>query len=184
MQEAFDDAGFTWPESHNWPPHEVPAGHPPPETLPEDWWLTPDRMTSGVAALRTDTRLLLMDDRVRCPAERDCLGILTFLCLDAPDTGEQTIWVPLTARPGKNRLPVEQSWRLGGNYRWRNADLYLLDTQRLWVGPRASFAHAGWRDAFNDFREQAHLSAFGLGHVRSYIEASAGRQVHGDELPW
>lgn len=183
MQLAFEDAGFSLPASHEWPAHEVPAGHPPPQSIPDER-LTPARIASGIAALRTDSLLLLMDPHVRSPADRDRLGILTFLCLHAADAGEETLWVPLTARPGTHRLSVEERWRLGGNYRWRNGDLYLLDTQRLWAGPRASFAHAAWREAFNGFSERAHLTAEGLAEVRSCIEVVGGGCAGSVELPW
>lgn len=170
LKDALDAAGFRWPTAPDWSPDQIPTGHDLTEATLLDAGLPEDEISPGVAALHMDPLLLLLrDERVRNPPNRERMGISTFVCVDSlADDGDETIWVALTHKVRPERLPIERGWRQGGNYQWRRGRVFLMDSGK-WIGPRAAFAAAAWREAFNAFPERARLTPDGLAAVRSSV---------------
>jgi DNA-binding MarR family transcriptional regulator len=180
MREAMLAAGFDGPlTSEHWQPHEAPQGSAPPSSL-ADAVLDPEEIVPGVVALRMDPLLLLRDSRVATPQDRDRLGIGPFICIAVAGDG-QTSWAAVTKRDRPNRFAIDPKWRCGGNSRWRSAELFLLDTDELWIGPKAAFVTASWREALSDLN-RAGLTLEGLKEVLQRVERDGIGHRH-DSIP-
>ncbi|MBS1861851.1 MAG: helix-turn-helix transcriptional regulator [Actinobacteria bacterium] len=177
MKRAFEVAGLDRTVDPNLlQPHELPKGSKPPLSL-AGAGLDPDEIVPGLVALRMDPSLLLDDDRVCAPQERELLGIVPFVCLEVMDDSGETIWAALTEKPAR-RLAIKPGWRRGGNARWKTRPLFLLDARadRCWVGPKVAFVTAAWREALTDL-EHACLTPEGLKAVRGKVNRGDPKSI-------
>jgi hypothetical protein len=168
LKDALDAAGFSWPSVHDWRADQLPPGHDMTGFVPDDAGLASEEIVPGIVTLRMDPILLLRDERVRNPANRERMGISVFACVGVSEDGHETTWAALTPKARPDRLTIKQEWREGGNYGWRRGRMSLMDGGR-WVGPRAAFTAASWREIFNSFTDgRPRLTAEGLRAISAW----------------
>jgi hypothetical protein len=160
MKEALSAVGLV-------PDEEVDAavtpGLPAPPPLAPDAGIAVADIEPGIAILRFDPLLLAADPRVKRTYYGVGSGFMPFLCLEVD--GAESTWTALTRTGNRRRLPLDPEWRIGGNYPWRNGQLFLTTGACLWRGPNAAFSSAGWRDALNNCAEPPRLTRRGLDAV-------------------
>jgi hypothetical protein len=175
IQQAFEAVGVEAPSDLL--QRTLPAGSDPPASLPADAGLGADEIQPGIAVLKLDPLLLLRDKRVQCTQDAPGTRIGPFVCVEVSPDSSQTTWASLTSNQRLERLVIEESWRLGGNYKWRRGQLLLTDAATLWRGPRDAFATASWRDGINTSVERPRLTPEGIVAIRQRIADSPGAEA-------
>jgi hypothetical protein len=125
--------------------------------------------------------MLGLDDRV---LKTGTVGSATDarLCVCYAIDGDTSDWSPITTEPKRERLPIKDEWRSGGNRecsggyaQWLLDDQYLQDGANTYHGPNAAFVAASWQEC-TALDTRARVSGEGMALVDQEIAAQRRRR--------